>query len=213
MERYDGKSKKNDHRKYALIAAAVVVVIVVWCLVLDGGSGETEADFRVLYASSTGIDSESEEYLEDYIGGVVGDQNHDGETVVEIVSTAIDPEEYADASSAFLYLAEQMSEEDISLVLLTDEPVQTLTISFDGLSTNFCNQEGYFMDLPELIADTDYPNRAALNDSAVFIQLGFEDGPLLYGSVLEGQDDDATELALTVLEELKYSMVVEVTEK
>lgn len=205
MERYDGKTEKADYRKYALVAAAAVAVILVCCILLHVfGSDDVEADYRLIYGGYSAPSDDTLEYLENYIGEIVGDINGDGETVVEILCVTVNVEDYGNFNSGFLSLGNLMGENDIYLVLLTDEAVATNTVSFNGLSFNFCGQEGYFIDLPEEIADTEFSNRAALNDSELFTYLGFADGPLLYGSVIEGQDDEATQLALEILEQMIY---------
>ena len=44
MERYDGKSKKDDYRKYALIAAGVVLVIILYHVITWAAVSYTHLD-------------------------------------------------------------------------------------------------------------------------------------------------------------------------
>lgn len=202
MERYDGKTRKDDIRKYLLIGAVVIILLVGWFLLLHffGAQDDPEPDYRVVYAGDAALDSETEAYLEEYIGDVVGDRNGDGKKTVEVLSVSVNPEDYTNSTGGFLYLAELMSEPDIYLMFLTDEP-ETWP-EFDGLSTNFCQQEGYFLELPEDVADETFANRARVDDSYLFEYLGYENGPLLYAHICADEEETEIALALAIIDEI-----------
>ena len=201
MERYDGKTRKDDIKKYVLIGLIVVVVLAAWFLLKHFFVTEDpEPDYTVLYAGDYSLSESATEYMESYIGEIVGDLNGDGTVLVDVISISVNPEDYSTSTTAFNYLAIQMANEDVQLVFLTDEPEEQL--GFEGLSSNYSGQDGYFAELPEELADEKYSNRCRVDQTELFQNLGYTNVPEIYAHVLDGNHDqeEAMEYAQSVIE-------------
>ena len=86
MERYDGKTRKDDIKKYILIGLCILLVIVGISL-LTGflkRKNTVEPDYQVVVACSESLSQDVVEGLENAIGGVVGDRNGDGTVSVTV---------------------------------------------------------------------------------------------------------------------------------
>ena len=201
MERYDGKTRKDDIRKYILIGAAIVVVLVGWALLKHFLIEEDpEPDYTVLYAGDYALGDAATEAMEAYLGELIGDLNGDGTVLIDVQSIAVNPEDYATSTTMFQYLGIMMADEDIQLVFLTEEPEEDL--GFEGLSSNYCGQDGYFAELPEDLADEKYSNRCRVDETELFTSLGYTSVPEIYAHVLDGNHDqeEAMEYAQSVIE-------------
>lgn len=194
MERYDGKTRKDDIKKYTLIGLAVVVVLVGFFLLQHFfGTKDPDPDYTVLYAGDYSLSDSASEYMAEYIGEIVGDLNGDGTVLVDVISISVNPEDYGTSTTMFQYLAIQMANEDVQLVFLTDEPEEAL--GFEGLSSNYCGQDGYFAELPEELADEKYSNRCRVDQTELFQNLGYSSVPEVYAHVLDGNHDEEEAMA------------------
>lgn len=70
MERYDGKTRKDDIKKYALIGLAVLVVILGLILLTSylKKQNTVEPDYRAVIACSESLSRDVVEELENVIG-------------------------------------------------------------------------------------------------------------------------------------------------
>ena len=86
MERYDGKTRKDDIKKYTLIGLAVLVVILGLILLTSylKRQNTVEPDYRAVIACSESLSQEVVEELENVIGGIVGAANGDGKVRIDI---------------------------------------------------------------------------------------------------------------------------------
>lgn len=132
MERYDGKTRKDDIKKYTLIGLAVLVVILGLILLTSylKKQNTVEPDYRAVIACSESLSRDVVEELENVIGGIAGDANGDGKVSIDIqalklvdVSGNIDlanPGENSD--DAFNRMAMYLANGEYNLFLLSDEP-------------------------------------------------------------------------------------------
>lgn len=113
MERYDGKTRKDDYIKYGMIALAAVLV----CAVIFGLNHylrkkyHTVPDYQVVLVSEEAFDEERTAKLETMLGALVGDRNGDGRTTVSAEVLRITDEAAAqkldsDANEAYLLAVE-----------------------------------------------------------------------------------------------------------
>lgn len=87
MERYDGKTKKDDYKKYALIALAVVVVIIlynVFTAVVQKLS-HPDPDVVVIFGAETVTDFQEEDDMELFLKQFATDLDGNGKIVVDVV--------------------------------------------------------------------------------------------------------------------------------
>ena len=211
MERYDGKTRKDDIRKYTLIGLGVLIVIVGISL-LTGflkRKNTVEPDYRVVIACSESLSQDVVEALENAIGGVVGDRNGDGTVSVAVQSLRLvdlsgnidlaNPGENADDD--FNRMAVYLADGSYDLFLLSDEP----SGGFLGAATVYCNA-GFFVELPEDLADAGCPSRTSLEGAPFFSEIGLDSIPF-YGCVLSGGKTEETDQAIDILRELKTAHV------
>lgn len=211
MERYDGKTKRDDIKKYILIGLGVLIVIVGISL-LTGflrRKNTVEPDYQVVVACSENLSQDVVEGLENAIGGVVGDRNGDGTVSVTVqalrlvdLSGNIDlanPGENADDD--FNRMAVYLADGSYDLFLLSDEP----SGGFLGAATVYCNA-GFFIELPEDLADPGCPSRASLEGAPFLSEIGLDSIPF-YGCVLSSGKTEKTNQTIDILRELKTAHV------
>lgn len=211
MERYDGKTRKDDVKKYVLIGIGAFALIV-GLMVLTGGlkrRNMVESDYHLVVACSETLNQDVASDLEDVVGGIVGDVNGDGTVKVEIqtlklvdVSGNIDlanPGENTDDD--FNRMAVYLANGEYHLFLLSDEP----SGGFRGAATVYCEAD-FFTELPEDLADPACPTRAALKEAPFWSEIGL-DAIDFYGCVLENGDTAAEEQAVDILRQLKNAHV------
>lgn len=211
MERYDGKTRKDDIKKYILIGLGVLLIIVGISL-LTGflkRKNTVEPDYQVVVACSESLSQDVVEGLENAIGGVVGDRNGDGTVSVTVqalrlvdLSGNIDlanPGENADDD--FNRMAVYLADGSYDLFLLSDEP----SGGFLGAATVYCNA-GFFVELPEELADPGCPSRASLEGAPFLSEIGLDSIPF-YGCVLSSGKTEKTNQAMDILRELKTAHV------
>ena len=211
MERYDGKTRKDDIKKYTLIGLGVLIVVVGSSL-LTGylkRKNTVEPDYRVVVACSESLSQDVVDDLENVIGGVVGDRNGDGTVSVTVqalrlvdVSGNIDlanPGENADDD--FNRMAIYLADGSYDLFLLSDEP----SGGFLGAATVYCEAD-FFAELPDGLADPTCKTRASLKDAPFWSEIGLETIDF-YGCVPDRGDTAAENQAIDILRELKTAHV------
>ena len=211
MERYDGKTRKDDIKKYTLIGLDVLIVVVGISL-LSGflkRKNTVEPDYRVVVACSESLSQDVVDDLENVIGGVVGDRNGDGTVSVSVqalrlvdVSGNIDlanPGENADDD--FNRMAIDLADGSYELFLLSDEP----SGGFKGAATVYCEAD-FFAELPENLADPTCKTRTPLKDAPFWSEIGLETIDF-YGCVPDRGDTAAEHQAMDILRELKTAHV------
>ena len=211
MERYDGKTRKDDIKKYTLFGLGVLIVVVGISL-LTGflkRKNTVEPDYRVVVACSESLSQDVVEDLENVIGGVVGDRNGDGTVSITVqalrlvdVSGNIDlanPGENADDD--FNRMAIDLADGSYELFLLSDEP----SGGFKGAATVYCEAD-FFAELPEDLADPTCLTRTSLKDAPFWSEIGLETIDF-YGCVPDRGDTAAENQAIDILRELKTAHV------
>ena len=211
MERYDGKTRKDDIKKYTLIGLVIAVFIVGVCLLTSflKRKNTVEPDYRVVVACSESLSQDVVEALENAIGGVTGDLNGDGTVSVTVQSLRLvdqsgnidlaNPGENADDD--FNRMAVYLADGSYDLFLLSDEP----SGGFLGAATVYCNA-GFFTDLPEDLADPDCPSRTSLENAPFFSEIGLDSVPF-YGCVLNSGKTEQMSQAIDILRKLKTAHV------
>lgn len=86
MERYDGKTRRDDYIKYGLITLGVLVVLglLIWFTGFMKARRQSNPDFTVVVASEEAFNQAMVDDLESVFSGIVGDQNGDGKTSIHI---------------------------------------------------------------------------------------------------------------------------------
>lgn len=211
MERYDGKTRKDDIKKYTLIGLGILVLIVGITLLTRflKQKNTVEPDYQVVVACSETLNQSVVENLERAIGGVTGDLNGDGTVSVVVQSLRLvdlsgnidlaNPGENADDD--FNRMAVYLADGSYDLFLLSDEP----SGGFLGAATVYCGA-GFFIELPEDLADPDCLSRTSLEGAPFFSEIGLDSVPF-YGCVLSSGKTEATNQAIDILRELKTAHV------
>lgn len=87
MERYDGKTRKDDIKKYVLIGLGVVLLIILYNLTTYAirRLSHPTPDMSVVIASTKILDDKMTEEAEALLAPMVGDLDGNGKAVVEVV--------------------------------------------------------------------------------------------------------------------------------
>lgn len=233
MERYDGKTKKDDYIKYGLIAAAVILVVVGLSLLTRHlkKTYQKEPDYTVVIGSEEAFGETVQEDLERMLAALVGDLNGDGEALVELkvlrltdyAQAKLDQEAaeeaYFDALEAG---AEASMTENFSGLTMDDDFNQLLLMmttgqcdlfilsdqprgSFRGAATTYC-EAGYFLELPEELRDEDFSSRCDISQAPFWKQLGYEDISF-YACVLDTGDSQKENFAVKLIPALKNANI------
>lgn len=231
MERYDGKTKRDDYIKYGLIAAGVLLLILGYVL-LTGYLKRTyqkEPDYRVVLCSEEAFGEQVTKDLQNMLQKLVGDRNGDGTELVELkvlrvtdygqakMDAELAMEEYMDAQAQGVEasLRENFSglsmDDDANRMLLymTTGEYDLFILSdqprggFRGAATTYC-EAGYFAELPEDIQSEAGSDRCDISDAPFWKQLGYEDIPF-YACVLDSGDAAAEKEAIELIRQLKTS--------
>lgn len=86
MERYDGKTRKDDIRKWTIIISIAVVVILGLSIAFRQFKKATAADYAVVDMCNGLCNEEMQAEIRRIVGDVVGDKNENGKVKVEIKS-------------------------------------------------------------------------------------------------------------------------------
>ena len=169
MERYDGKARKDDVKRYILIALGVVLLIVLYRLfvyIVVRVSHPTP-DMSVVIASTKIIDYSMADEAEACLGPLVGDLDKNGRAVVDVIPlnmaenegiTALGSEGIEVESDRTL-LKRYLTEGTYHIFLLgkngtnPDLPEKFQSIG-DSYWRGYCNSK-YLRKLPEDLASED----------------------------------------------------------
>jgi hypothetical protein len=166
-ERYDGKTRRDDIKKYILIAVIVAVAVGAWLLIYNlFGTKNKAADLNVTFVSY-GVPSDSaQEQLESFLKETVGDANGDGRTIVRIY--------YVDFSmgNGDDQMLVQLSESDRALFLLSNQTSAYGSGASERFSEYFTVVDG----LDEVMTQ--------VNQTQLFADLGLENFEF-YAAVLD----------------------------
>jgi hypothetical protein len=211
MERYDGKTRRDDYIKYGLITAAVIILVVGLIALTHflKQRSQTEPDYKLVIGCSESLSKDVLDDLENAIGNVVGDVNGDEKVYIEIQSLQlVDASENIDEADItgnldddFNRMALYLANGEYTLFLLSDEP----SGAFRGAATTYC-EAGYFAPLPDDIADSSDDSRMDLSGAPFLNEIGLEDIPF-YGCVLESADQAEYEEATNILRALETAHV------
>ena len=232
MERYDGKTKKDDYIKYGLITAGVIMIftIIFTANHLVRKHFHKEPDYKVVLVSEEALDAERVEALEAMFGMIVGDLNGDGVSIVTVDALRITDEAHArliDSDAAESYWeaieagalpedveppAQKYSGLDVEadlgrmMVDLSNGECYLFLLSEQPLG-DFAGAASayreYFMELPEDLQSDVFPQYMDISDAPFWAELGI-DNVTIYGGVLDG-DGAETAFALEILSEVAIS--------
>ena len=232
MERYDGKTKKDDYIKYGLITAVVIMILAIIFTAnhLVRKHYHKEPDYKVVVVSEEALDEDRIEALESMIGGIIGDLNGDGVSMVAVDALRITDEASArliDSDAAESYWAaieagalpedvEPPAQKYSGLTVETDMSRMMVDLSsgesylfllseqplgdFAGAATAY---REYFMELPEDMQSEAFSQYMDISDAPFWAELGIEN-TTFYGGVLDG-DGAETAFALEILGEVATS--------
>ena len=222
MERYDGKSKKDDIRKYALIVAGVVLVIILYNVItwaIHKASHPTP-DMTVVVACEKVVDFEVQNSMEDTLSAYIPDLDSNGKTVVEVLGLwMVENKAVKDngldkvgAKTDIAMLREYFEQGTYKLFLVSStDPGMPESSALEESVLDGENQDGsdatgycsaaYCRALPEDLADEKNPYRVELTGCKLFADAGWERVPF-YGCIQKDATDEEYELAVEVLRKI-----------
>lgn len=196
MERYDGKTKKDDYKKYALIAAGVVAVIILYHLlttVIYKVSHPTP-DLTVVVGCEAIIDHMMEDGMEAELKTLAADLDGNGKTVVDVVpydtrsNSAISESgtNHVGAQDGGGLFAAELEEGDALIFIKTGR---------DGFDGDVCAK------LPEEMQTDTEPYCVEITDSKLIRDLGFKRGNF-YAGIAKNATEAEYALAVEMLKQL-----------
>lgn len=192
MERYDGKTRKDDIKKYALIGAGIVLVIILYNLTAYAirRLSHPTPDMSVVIASTKILDDQMTDDAEALLSPLVGDLDGNGKAVVEVVPLNLWRETAMEADSDTAKLSEYMKDGTYKLFL----------ISSDANWRLYC-KESHCRALPEDLAEED-SYYVKLPGSALFqeAKMGLID---FYACIQKDATDEEYDAMVALLRELK----------
>lgn len=192
MERYDGKTRKDDIKKYVLIGVGVVLVILLYNLTTYAirRLSHPTPDMSVVIASTKILDDQMTDDVEALLSPLVGDLDGNGKAVVEVVPLNLWRETAMEADSDTAKLAEYIEDGIYRLFL----------ISSDANWRLYC-KASHCRALPEDLAEED-PYYVKLPGSVLFreTKMGLID---FYGCIQKDATDTEYDAMVALLRELK----------
>lgn len=191
-ERYDGKTRKDDYRKYVLIAGAVILVIVLWIVIYQVfGTANKDPDLSVAFVAYGVPSDDAQDLLEDFLEETVGDINGDGHSIVEI--------SYVDYSMG-------NGDDQIMIRFNEDEYILFILSNQDAASRPAERLEDYFVKvdgLDEVLTQ--------VNNTTLFEEMELSDFEF-YAAIVEREATsyaDQTEAAVKVIQAILATGIIE----
>lgn len=192
MERYDGKTRKDDIKKYVLIGAGIVLVILLYNLATYAirRLSHPTPDMSVVIASTKILDDQMTDDAETLLSPLVGDLDGNGKAVAEVVPLNLWRETAMETDSDTAKLAEYIGDGTYKLFL----------ISSDANWRLYC-KASHCRALPEDLAEED-PYYVKLPGSVLFqeTKMGLID---FYGCIQKDAADGEYDAMVALLRELK----------
>ena len=192
MERYDGKTRKDDIKKYVLIGAGIVLVILLYNLATYAirRLSHPTPDMSVVIASTKILDDQMTDDAETLLSPLVGDLDGNGKAVAEVVPLNLWRETAMETDSDTAKLAEYIGDGTYRLCL----------ISSDANWRLYC-KASHCRALPEDLAEED-PYYVKLPGGVLFreTKMGLID---FYGCIQKDATDTEYDAMVALLRELK----------
>lgn len=214
MERYDGKTKRDDYIKYALIAAGIIVIIVLYKFITWGiyTISHPSPDITVVVACELALDFDIQNSLEESLEVALPDIDGNGKTVVEVLTLRTEENEEitrneldkAGAKTDIDLLREYISEGPYTLFLLIDAKKNFFvgdSYVNEPPHITYCNSR-YCQELPEDLRNTDSSYYIDLTGCSATRSIGWENIPF-YGCIRKGSTEEEANLAISILRMMK----------
>ncbi len=210
MERYDGKTKKDDYIKYALIAVGIIVLIIIYKLVTWGihKVSHPTPDITIVVDCENVVDFEIENNLEETLETYIPDIDGNGKIVVDVLPLRIVENEAVtsyeldkiDAQADVTMLREYFTKGTYTLFLLSDvedRPEFSNYLGVEPPAVTYCNKS-YCRTLPEDLADGENPYRTNLTGCKLLKNIGWERVPF-YGCIQKNASEEDYQQAIDIL--------------
>lgn len=211
MERYDGKTRKDDIKKYALIAAGVVVLIILYnvlTFVVHKVSHPTP-DILVVFGAATVTDDQEEDDMEAIFKAWASDLDGNGKTVVDVVAYDLRENEtmtVVGVEAMTVAGIKEVGAEDGEMTLASSitEGAALIYITHDTsmLDSYFC--ETYLAELPQELVSEEYDCCVNISGCSMLVEQGLGKVPF-YAGVKKDATAEEYDLAVELLWQLKAS--------
>ena len=123
MERYDGKTRKDDIKKYVLIGVGVVLLIILYNLTTYAirRLSHPTPDMSVVIASTKILDDQMTEDAEKLLSPLVGDLDGNGKAGVDVIPLNLWRNSAIEADSDSAKLSDYMSDGTYHLFLISSD--------------------------------------------------------------------------------------------
>lgn len=200
MERYDGKTKKDDYKKYALIAAGIILVIVLYKVItsVTYALSHPTPDITVVVGCEAVIDFQMEDEMELYLKEFATDLDGNGKVVVDLVPYDIRRNEAVDASGV---LEVGGWERFGASIENGDGALYLMTRGTFSAKRSYANGDNCAA-LPEDLAPAEEPWCVEITGCELLQEQGFGQAQF-YGAISKYATDQEYELAVEILRQLK----------
>lgn len=210
MERYDGKTKKDDYKKYALIALGVAAVIVLYNVVtkLIYKVSHPTPDVKVAVACEKVVDFQMQDGIEAYLSPLVGDLDGNGREVAAVVPLhTVENEAIAQAGLGAVgaetdidRLQNYLSSGECQLFLISDGR-RPMPDKYGGNKAENCTA-AHCRELPENLAEEDNPYCTDLTGCAILTEQNLGKLPF-YGCIQKDVTEAEYDRLVAVLRQMK----------
>ena len=203
MERYDGKTRKDDIKKYFLIALGVVLVIILYRCVtgLIYKVSHPTPDLVVVYGVETVTDYQEEDDMEALMKEFASDLDGNGKVVVDVLpfDFQLNP---AMMSSGVGEITEKSMDSFCGCI---ESGYGLIYITHDVNVLNHYFTEEYLAELPEDLVDEENPCRADISGCGMLQEqkLGRVEG--FYAGIRKNASAEEYETAISILRGVKAS--------
>ena len=163
MERYDGKTRKDDIKKYILIGLGIVLLIVLYnaTVYLVKRVSHPTPDITVVIASTKILDYVMADEAEAFLAPLVGDLDGNGKAVVEVIPLNMTANE--GVATMQHYGADVKTD-----ATLLDEYIHDGTYHLFILNANTYCKSTYCRELPKDLASDDSIYYVEIPGDAIF---------------------------------------------
>ena len=201
MERYDGKTKKDDYKKYALIAAGVVLLIVLYNVLtfVVHKVSHPAPDIVVVFGAATVTDYQEEDDMEAYFKDFAWDLDGSGKVVVDVVPYDLRENEAMTVSGV-----KDVGAEDgqVTFSASFEAGAALIYITHDTDALNQYFHEDYLAQLPEDLISENYDHGAEITGCTLLVEQGLGKVPF-YAGIGKDAAEDEYEIAVNILRALK----------
>lgn len=198
VERYDGKTKKDDRKKYVLIAVGVVLIIILYKLLTMWiyNISHPVPDVVVAFGAATVTDFQEEDDMEALLKPYALDLDGNGKAVVDVI-----PYEISENEAMLMAGITDAGGEDgqASFLGCITEAAALLYITHEASMLDRYFNDSYLSELPAELASKTYPYCADISGCGMLEEQRLGRVPF-YAGIRKGVTEEEYQIALNIIQ-------------